>query len=308
MWMIRCIVLAASCAVAGAALLRLCRVRRAYSRRRLWRTLSGAVAASFDGPGISVVASGAADAEQIAGLLAAEYARYEVVLVLDARRRTALFRETVARYRMIAVDCRLSEELPVPQIRGLYRSRLRCFRRLVLIDCASSRTEVALDAAVGVASYDWLLPVYGGRRLVPGAVERLAAEAGDGPAGSIESIESGVGEPAVLVARDRVVAEGGFRRGLCRRIPRTRRRRLYEPLLRVSAPRREHRALQWCGAVVLLAVFAAACVGGRWLAASVAATLMLIAAARRQVDLLLEEWAAPAQSVVSEPRDLSRKY
>lgn len=305
--MIHCFVLAASCAAAGAALLRLGRVERACRRRQLWRTLSGAVAASFDGPGISIVACGATDLRQIADLLAAEYARCEVVLVLDSR-RTSLFRETVARYRMISVDCPLSEELPVPQVRALYRSRLRCFRRLVLVDCASSRTEVALDAAAGVASYDWLLPVCGGRQLVPGAVERLAAEAGDAPAGSIESIESRVGEPAVLVARDRVVDEGGFRRGLCRRIPRARRRRIYEPLLRVAAPHRERRVLQWCGAVVLLAVFAAACAGSRWLTASVAATLMLIAAARRRVDLLLEEWNTPAQSVVNETRNLSRKY
>lgn len=175
------------------------------------------------------------DAAQIENLLSPEYSRYEVIVVLDARRHAAEFAALTARYRMIRVEWVCSGELEVSGVRALGRSRRRCFRRLVLVDRARDSEAGDFDAAASVATYDYLLPVRAGCFLLPGSVERLVAELGEGRPGSLDLIRSPLGEPAALLSREAVVAAGGFGMRPLRGIPRCRRRMLWEPLL--AAPR-----------------------------------------------------------------------
>lgn len=136
-----------------------------------------------DGIGISVLCSGVTDAAQIENLLSPEYSRYEVIVVLDARRHAAEFAALTARYRMIRVEWVCSGELEVSGVRALGRSRRRCFRRLVLVDRARDSEAGDFDAAASVATYDYLLPVRAGCFLLPGSVERLGRRTGRRPAG-----------------------------------------------------------------------------------------------------------------------------
>ena len=210
-------------------------ISRARSKRLLLNAVRRASSDAPDGIGISVLCSGVTDAAQIENLLSPEYSRYEVIVVLDARRHAAEFAALTARYRMIRVEWVCSGELEVSGVRALGRSRRRCFRRLVLVDRARDSEAGDFDAAASVATYDYLLPVRAGCFLLPGSVERLVAELSEGRPGSLDLIRSPLGEPAALLSREAVVAAGGFGMRPLRGIPRCRRRMLWEPLL--AAPR-----------------------------------------------------------------------
>ena len=210
-------------------------ISRARSKRLLLNAVRRASSDAPDGIGISVLCSGVTDAAQIENLLSPEYSRYEVIVVLDARRHAAEFAALTARYRMIRVEWVCSGELEVSGVRALGRSRRRCFRRLVLVDRARDSEAGDFDAAASVATYDYLLPVRAGCFLLPGSVERLVAELGEGRPGRLDLIRSPLGEPAALLSREAVVAAGGFGMRPLRGIPRCRRRMLWEPLL--AAPR-----------------------------------------------------------------------
>jgi len=64
-------------------------ISRARSKRLLLNAVRRASSDAPDGIGISVLCSGVTDAAQIENLLSPEYSRYEVIVVLDARRHAA---------------------------------------------------------------------------------------------------------------------------------------------------------------------------------------------------------------------------
>ena len=66
-------------------------ISRARSKRLLLNAVRRASSDAPDGIGISVLCSGVTDAAQIENLLSPEYSRYEVIVVLDARRHAAEF-------------------------------------------------------------------------------------------------------------------------------------------------------------------------------------------------------------------------
>ena len=190
---------------AGCACALLLAVLRARDRRLLVAAARTAYSDAPDGIGISVLCSGVTDPAQLENLLSSEYSRYEVVVVLDSRRQAAEFGALVARYRMIRVEWTFAGELEVTGVRALGRSRKRCFRRLVLVDRVFDGAAGDLDAAAAVATYDYLLPVGRGQCLLPGTVERLVAELGSEPPGSLDLVRSHLGEPAALLSREALV-------------------------------------------------------------------------------------------------------
>lgn len=189
-------------------------ISRARSKRLLLNAVRRASSDAPDGIGISVLCSGVTDAAQIENLLSPEYSRYEVIVVLDARRHAAEFAALTARYHMIRVEWVCSGELEVSGVRALGRSRRRCFRRLVLVDRAQDSEAGDFDAAASVATYDYLLPVRAGCFLLPGSVERLVAELGEGRPGSLDLIRSPLGRTRRLVE-----PRGGGRGGRFRDAP-----------------------------------------------------------------------------------------
>lgn len=273
-------------AVAAAALALLWLVVRGHNKRLL---LAGSHAVASDTPGgigISVLCSGVHAQEQVENLLSAEYAHYEVIVVLDSLRYPVEFAAFTARYRMIRVEYALSEELPVTGVRALGRSRKRRFRRLVLVDRAQDTPAGDFDAAAEVAAYDYVLPVREGQFLLPDAVVRLVAEVG----------ARGVGEPAVLLSREAVVAAGGFARRPGKAVPWRRRRSLWEPVFYTpQSARRQRIGLQEVLRVVPAAALAAAIVAavwtGRWPAAAVLLTAALVWCVAGCVSLALSDIA-----------------
>lgn len=274
-------------AVAACACALLLRIARGRDRRSLMQGLRAPYGDAPDAIGISALCSGVTDPAQIENLLSPEYARYEVIVTLDARCRAPEFDALAARYRMIRVEWMNSGEFDVEGVRALGRSRKRRFRRLVLVDRAFDGAAGDYDAAASVAAYDYLLPVTEGQWLLPGAVERLVAELGSERAGSLDLVRSRLGEPAVLLAREAVVAAGGFGRQPLRSIPHSRRRTLWEPLL--TTPGSGVRLPGWVhalGALLLAAAVVWAMATARWAFAATGATLALVwAAAARAAQL-----------------------
>lgn len=264
-------------AAAAAACTLLFLVARARNKRLLLGAMRGLCCDAPDSIGISVLCSGVSDPGQVENLLSVEYARYEVVLVLDARRHPAAFADLVSRYRMIRVEWVPTGELPAEGVRAMGRSRRRCYRRLVLVDRAQGCAAGDFDAGAVVAAYDYLLPVQAEQFLLPGAVERLVAELGELPAGSLDAVRTRVGVPVELVAREAVIAAGGFAGNPVRRIPRARRRTLWEPLLVVPALRRRMpRAVVPVLALLLAAGIALTAFTGRWTLTAVLLTAALV--------------------------------
>lgn len=246
-------VAAAACALLG-------RIVRACNKRLLLAEAHGIASDAPEGLGISVLCSGVMDPARIEELLTVEYARYEVVVVIDARRYPVEFESLVAHYKMIRVEWKPSEEFPDVGVRTLGRSRRRCYRRLVIVDRPQDTTEGDLNAAAAVATYDYVLPLCAGMRLLSGAVERLAASLSEHPPGAVALVRTWVGGHAALVSREAVAAAGGFTPRLLRSIPRRKRLILWEPLLCAAAPRRRlppsgvlSAALLLLGAVVVAA-------------------------------------------------------
>ena len=283
-------------AVAAAALALLWLVVRGHNKRLL---LAGSHAVASDTPGgigISVLCSGVHAQEQVENLLSAEYAHYEVIVVLDSLRYPVEFAAFTARYRMIRVEYVLSEELPVTGVRALGRSRKRRFRRLVLVDRAQDTPAGDFDAAAEVAAYDYVLPVREGQFLLPDTVARLVAEVGERGVGGCDCVRSRIGEPAALLSREAVVAAGGFARRPGKAVPWRRRRSLWEPVCYTpQSARRQRFGLQVVLRVVPAAALAAAIVAavwtGRWSAAAVLLTAALVWCVAGCVSLALSDIA-----------------
>lgn len=268
-------------AIAGAGAL-LAKIGRAHGEWRLRQGLHGAATAT-DGPGISVLCSGVRQAGQLENLLATELVDYEVIAAVDAAHYPACFEALVSRYRMIRVEFAPSEEFPAREVRSMWRSRKRCFRRLVLLDRESTTPAEDFDAAASVAAYDWLLPVRRGELLLPGAVERLAERLGERQPGDVDIVCPRVGEPCAAVRREAVAAAGGFGGRIRRCVARSKRLMLWEPLLyRPGVPGKGlPRRLRWPASALLAGGIAAAAISGRWAVAALllaAATVWCVAA------------------------------
>lgn len=212
---------------------------------RLWRGrcegewLRGRMAGfcdAADGAGISLLYTGIRDAGEAVELLSEEYARYEAIVVADGQEEAPLLEELKRRYALTAVDYRPGHELPVFGVRGLYRSQARGFRRLVVIDRERSAVTDDWDAAAEVASFDWLLPLRTGQRLLPTGLCRLAAEVNRDARRMVRVVTSTVGEPALLIVWEELAAVGGFSPRLLRCVHRSHRRRIGEAVLRAAAP------------------------------------------------------------------------
>lgn len=307
-------------AAAVAAVTVLWLVVRGRNKRLLLAASHATAGDAPDGIGISVLCSGVRTQEQVENLLSVEYARYEVVVVLDSLRYPAEFAALSTRYHMIRVEYALSEELPVPGVRAMGRSRKRRFRRLVLVDRVQDTPDGDFDAAAGVAAYDYVLPVREGQYLLPGAVGRLVAEVGEQGGGTCDFVRSRIGEPASLLSREAVVAAGGFAARAGKNVPRRRRRNLWEPVFHkpqtvphsapqpvsqsmpqsapYSAPQsasqpvpKPRSGLRAVAASLLAAAVVAAVWTGRWPAAAVLVTAALVWCAAGCVSLALSDIA-----------------
>lgn len=266
--MIRALVCLLSLAAVAAACLWVFPLLRARNKRLLALRMYGTSCDASGNIGFSLLCSGVRRLSQVENLLSSEYVRSEAVVVVDALRRRVFFETLVARYRLIRVEYLPSDEFPVRGVRSMWRSRRRCFRRLVLLDRPEDTAADDWNAAASVASCEYLIPVRDGCCLLPGVLERLSVEVGQWGPATVGAVRSWVGGPFVLVSREAVAAAGGFGRGFLRRIPRRMRHRLWEPVFFRPEFRADVSRWRFLGAWALGCTILAALLAGWWAVAA----------------------------------------
>lgn len=189
--------------------------------------------------GVSVAAIGALSSSALEARIALDYTYFELIWVADLKEMSGA-EAILERYDMSPVDLLPSEGLPLQSVRRVFRSRARRFRRLVIVDCASSSLADCANCATEVASYDLLIVTDNRIRLSPASLtllvdallrrsqggwvmglaanrvkanelmlaERLLLLAGGGC--HSERVGGRVVVPIYLFRRDDVLAEGGF--------------------------------------------------------------------------------------------------
>lgn len=162
--------------LAGVVMLVVWCVAEYAARRSRWLdAMYGARCGLLHRVGISVLAAGHNSLTRCEELMAVEYPDFEVVLLFDGASNPALLHQLIKRYHLIRVDYLPSGELYPMAVRGLYRSRRRLYRRLVVVDSVATGRR-ALDVMADVATRGFLLPLADHRSLSSRAVEHLALE------------------------------------------------------------------------------------------------------------------------------------
>ncbi len=249
-------------------------VERGRSRRALYERMRGVGCNAPEQLGLSVLLTECRSLHQIEALLTVEYARYEVVTVVDGEADAPLFTRLCRRYHLIRVEYRPTGDLPTAGVRGLYRSRKRRFRRLVLLDMEPFARTVRLNGAADVASYEylWLLPH--GVRPLRGAVERLICRLGS-MEGSCPLLRCVLGRRSCIYDRQHVVEAGGF--GALRGVRELWRGRWLDERLLAPLVQRQHGAGWGWLSVLLPAAIALIGWSRQWLLpAACAATLLIL--------------------------------
>lgn len=182
---------------------------RAERRTRWLDAMYGARCGLLHRVGISVLAAGRTSLARCEELMAVEYPDFEVVLLFDGATNPALLHQLIKRYHLIRVDYLPSGELHPAAVRGLYRSRRRLYRRLVVVDSVASGCR-ALDVMADVATRGFLLPLADQRSLSSRAVEHLALELALCPHRPPVWLAEWPWSRPLVWQREELIARGGF--------------------------------------------------------------------------------------------------
>lgn len=148
--------------------------------------------------GVSAVLLAPRSMEAVANMLDTLYPATEVVVVVDAARQELLLSRLVGRYALIGVGCRhlINHDA---RVQGLYRSRSKAFRRLVVV--AMSEAEQGDEVAVAAATYDHILRVPRGAMVENYAVGRMVAALASTEEVATTGVATLTGAPLHLVPR-----------------------------------------------------------------------------------------------------------
>lgn len=122
--------------------------RRAHSKTQLLYSIRDGIG----NIGISSIVEYPTTMEPIIALLDEEYPRSEVIVVTDLQAENSPLAHLTRKFQLVGVN-----HSHLKGVKGLYRSRHRAFRRMVLIDMPSKFHHLACDAAKAIASYDYAL-------------------------------------------------------------------------------------------------------------------------------------------------------
>lgn len=181
--------------------------------------------------GCSVVCQHPRSVAHIESLLGTRYERYEVIVIIDATADEELFSAIVEQYGLIELNApqQSASNPPAAAIRSLYRSKQRRYRPFVLLDIEQNQPpHHTLNSALMVASYNYVIPLWGNSHLRPHAIESIAITLADHSEQEIELLESLSSHPCQIFRYDAVVAKGGFSASLTDKIDPRKRLYTYE--------------------------------------------------------------------------------
>ena len=119
--------------------------------------------------GVSAIVAYPKTPAPLVALLEEEYPRSEAVIITDLEGANPRLGELVKRYHLVKVDHSHLEE-----VRALYRSRHRAFRRVVVVDLPMAHWRQASTIGREVASYDNILYLQGESIVEPNALTYCA--------------------------------------------------------------------------------------------------------------------------------------
>ena len=170
--------------------------------------------------GCSVLCPTIKNIRQIEMLLSCDYPRYEVIITLNPEREKELFLAVIKNYKLVKVNNTCPQEIVAPEITSLYRSRLRGYRRLIVITSDASNNYEALNTALNIASYDFIIPVSSNRYFHPHAITSLAIHLSQTHDSPELMVCNGV-VPCHIFQRDALIAKEGFSADILRKFPTT---------------------------------------------------------------------------------------
>ena len=219
--------------ISAGAILRALRITRATRRQRQFLTDLAGSYCSLGVAGCSILCSQIKEFDHIISLLSTEYDRYEVIVVLDSNLYPESFNQILHHFKMILVNTPDVTELANTHIRSLYRSRLRCFRKLIVIDQGYVSLYDDLNAATTLASYDYVIPLATTYTLRSTAIDNIITTLSERDNSGIDLIESSV-DGCVIFHRDAIVEAGGFSHRIKHKIARNKRLSINFPLLCIN--------------------------------------------------------------------------
>ncbi len=157
---------------------------------------------------ISVVSQYGKGVNYIASLLRSESTAYEVIIVDDFSQKESTLREVIQYFGLFKASYSTSGELPQGAIRSLFRSHKRLFSKVVIVDSPHSKEYTPFEVGAVVSRYNYNLQLRSQRPLRSKAIEHLLLELAWREEGSVEQIESRLGERIKLICREAALPEG----------------------------------------------------------------------------------------------------
>ena len=169
--------------------------------------------------GCSIIAHNITSIKDIESLLSSPYNRYEVIILLNQQHNPATAQHIIKHYRLTRVNNDLTRDCPL-HIANLYSSTCRTYRRLVLVDCDSTDIYSTMNAAIGFASYDYIIPLQPHTCLLPHALESIVTTLSDSSNNNIGLLYNNTISPCYVFQRDVLISYGGVSNDIIKKLPR----------------------------------------------------------------------------------------
>ncbi len=168
--------------------------------------------------GCSVIYYKVSDISEIEQLLSCTYNRYEVIVIIDHTLQAELFATIVKHYRMARVNHPQHTAHALPEV-SLYRSTARNFRRLAILDYPTENKYQAINDAISITSYDYIIPLCSPYVLLPHAIDSVVITLSDSSARHTELLYNDTLAPCYVFQRDSLIMRGGLSHEAVQRIP-----------------------------------------------------------------------------------------
>ena len=118
------------------------------------------LAGSTEAPSMSILApaynEGANVIENVRSLLSIHYNNLEVIIINDGSKDDSL-EKLIKAYDLHKVDFFVNQQIPAKNIRGIYKSRNKVYRKLIVVDKENGGKADALNVGVNIARNDYVV-------------------------------------------------------------------------------------------------------------------------------------------------------
>jgi biofilm PGA synthesis N-glycosyltransferase PgaC len=118
------------------------------------------LASASQAPGMSILApaynEGANVIENVRSLLSIHYANLEVIIINDGSKDDSLAK-LIAAYDLYKTDYFVNEQIKTKQVRGVYKSKNKVYKKLIVVDKENGGKADALNVGVNIAEKDYIV-------------------------------------------------------------------------------------------------------------------------------------------------------